>query len=69
MKFESKFDIGELVFLKHDNDKSKRMITGISFRNQKHGSYCLSCGEKETWHYEYEMEKHTTEDKKVGFNK
>lgn len=69
MNFVSKYDIGEIVVLKHDNDKSKRMITGISFRNQSSGSYCLSFGEKETWHYEYEMEKPNSESKKVGFTK
>lgn len=69
MNFASKFDIGDTVVLKHDNDKYKRMITGISFRNPHTGTYCLSFGEKETWHYEYELEVATSETKKVGFTK
>lgn len=65
MKVESSFDLGDMVNLKHDNDKIKRMVTGFSFRGIF--SYCLSCGEKETWHYEYEIEMYNSESKKVGF--
>lgn len=69
MRVETTFEIGEMVLIKHDPDKLKRMVTSFSVRGSGLHSYCLSCGEKETWHYEYEIEKPTGEEKKAGFNR
>ena len=48
------FSIGEFVYLQHDSDQVRRMVTRI----QEAGggfTYCLSAGTSETWHYDFEI--------------
>src|SRR5690606_29246249 len=50
----TKYDLGEMVFLKHDPDQNERMITSIEVTPQGI-IYYLSCGVSETKHYEMEL--------------
>lgn len=51
---ESKFEIGQLVFLKTDNEQSERMVIGIHVRPTGI-IYSLAFGAMETTHYELEI--------------
>lgn len=54
MLIESKYEIGQEVYLKTDTEQRKRIITGICIRP---GSvqYDLTCGNSGSWHYEFEI--------------
>lgn len=54
MLIENKFDLGQIVYLKTDNDQSERMIISISVR-QGGILYELSFGSVCSWHYEMEI--------------
>ena len=60
MLIENKFELGEIVYLKTDNDQSDRMVIGISVRPAGL-LYELSFGSVCSWHYEMEI----TEEKNV----
>lgn len=60
MIIDNKFNIGDLVYLKTDNDQSQRMIVSISVR-KRDLLYELSFGSVSSWHYEFEI----TEEKDV----
>jgi hypothetical protein len=69
MIIKTKFDIYDIVELKHDKAKEQRMITGINVRDNGTITYALSFGsENESWHYEFEIEK-PIEQNKAGFIK
>jgi len=53
--YNIQFDIGQLVYLKTDNEQHERIITAISLRQNKSVTYCLSFGTTESWHYEIEI--------------
>lgn len=69
MKIESKFGNSEIVRLKHDKEKMPRQIVGINIRgeNAEVISYQLQQGKDDSWHYEFEIEKVTEENKNIGF--
>lgn len=72
MKVETQYDPGDMVVLRHDPDKMKRMVTAISVRDKTNLSYCLACGDSETWHVECEMERvnsENTKNKAAGFKR
>lgn len=54
MKINNKFEIAQEVYLIHDIDQCKRMITEIRV-NQNGIVYILSCGEAATDHFECEI--------------
>lgn len=59
MEVKTKYDIGQTVILKHDDEKRRRQITGISIRGE-HGqtpSYNVMCGSVDSWHFEFELDK------------
>lgn len=56
MIIENKYNIGDMVYLKTDNEQSERMITAIQI-NPGNLLYRLNCGTTETWHYEFEINK------------
>lgn len=55
MNIKTKFDIGQLVSLKHDIENLPRAITGISIRPNNTITYNLISSDKDTWHYEFEI--------------
>lgn len=55
MIIENKFDLGELVYLKTDEDQKQRMVTKISATLDGGLLYDLSCGTVITCHYEKEI--------------
>jgi len=54
MKIESKFDIGQIVFLATDSEQRARIVTGIIIRPSGI-IYYLTCGSEETTHYDIEF--------------
>lgn len=55
MEIKTKYDLKQMVFLVHDPDQVKRMITEIIIITPKHHKYLLSCGSDESEHYEHEI--------------
>jgi hypothetical protein len=54
MIFESKFSIGDILYLKTDRNQEKRMLVSISFRVTG-PLYELAFGGGSSWHYEFEI--------------
>lgn len=52
-----KFSIGQDVYLKTDNMQKERIVTGITLRPNNGVTYCLSCNEEDSWHYDIEINK------------
>lgn len=68
MMVDTKFDVGQMVCLKHDPDKVPRMIVSVTVSQAGSVRYMMICGTNESWHFEMEIdEKKNTEKKKVGF--
>lgn len=55
MVIDNKFDIGQIVYLKTDEDQLPRIITGLTIRGNNVLVYCLSSGTSESWHYDFEI--------------
>jgi hypothetical protein len=55
MKIETKYNIGDVVFLMTDTEQLQRIVTGVLFRPNNSIIYYLTCGATETTHYELEM--------------
>jgi hypothetical protein len=55
MEIKTKYDLKQLVYLVHDPEQRKRMITGIKIITAKQHIYCLVCGAEESEHFEYEL--------------
>lgn len=60
MIIDTKYAIGQTVYLKTDPDQAEKIITGINIR-QTGLSYELSFGHTSSWHYDFEI----TEEKDV----
>lgn len=54
MRIRTKFDIGQILFLKTDSDQLRRMVTSITL-NPGNIVYGLSCGTGHSKHYEIEL--------------
>jgi len=66
MEYNLKFGLWQTVVLVHDPDKVKRMVvqakvSGVGVM------YSLAVGDKESWHYEAEVEQAGEADRCVGF--
>jgi hypothetical protein len=56
MIFNSLLDLGQIVFLKTDEDQRARMITKLSYSvGDTKPLYYLACGSSESAHYEAEI--------------
>lgn len=56
MLIDTKFELGDLVYLQTDPDQQKRLVTGLEIR--PNGIiYLLSCGAVESSHYDIEISK------------
>lgn len=54
MKIDNKFEFGQLVYLRHDQMQSERMVT--AFMVSKYDvTYELTCGLEVSRHYDYEI--------------
>jgi hypothetical protein len=51
---ESKYEIGQIIYLKTDIDQKQRIVTGIIVRSQSI-LYELSCGTETSGHYDFEI--------------
>jgi len=60
-------NIGDIVVLKTDKEKNKRICTGISIRKDG-ATYELTKGDTASWHYSFEVE-HEEKYSIVGFKK
>jgi len=54
MIIKTKYDIGDIVYLKTDINQKERMITMVSVTPGSH-VYTLSCGDDSSDHYEIEI--------------
>jgi hypothetical protein len=50
------FAIGQIVYLKTDNEQNGRMVTGITLRPNKGVFYHLALGTNETVHFAVEID-------------
>jgi hypothetical protein len=55
MKIENKFDIGQIVYLKTDEDQKPRMVTELKISANRGIMYALSAGASDTYHYAIEI--------------
>lgn len=55
MDVETKYNIGDIVFLMTDTDQMSRIVTGILLRPNKLVLYYLTSGTNETIHYDFEI--------------
>lgn len=68
MTVKTKYDFQQMVTVKHDPDRCKRMITGITVWAGGNVRYCLQYGGSEMWVFEFEIE-NREEKRRVGFVK
>ena len=66
MEYNLKFGLWQTVVLVHDPDRVKRMVvqakvSGVGVM------YSLAVGDKESWHYEAEVEQAGEVERSVGF--
>jgi len=54
MIIDTKYDIGDTVFLKTDYDQKERLVTRIQM-TQGNVMYEVSCGTENSWHYDFEL--------------
>lgn len=54
-RYNIEFNIGDMVYLKTDNEQNERIVTGISLRPNFSVTYCLALGTNESWHYGVEL--------------
>lgn len=54
MNINNKFEIGQIVYLKTDDEQFSRIVTGFTVREQSL-LYGLSQGTNETFHYDFEI--------------
>lgn len=54
MQFKTKYNIGQVVYLRTDDEQLPRIIAGIIIRYSGM-IYCLACGTTETNHYDFEF--------------
>ena len=54
MIIDTNFNIGDVVYLKTDNDQKKRLVTGFTIRKNT-TLYILSCDVTESYHYDFEI--------------
>lgn len=59
MILESKFDIGQTVYLLMDADQKKRMVCGVLIRPTG-VTYELTHGNGTSWHYDIEISEEKT---------
>lgn len=55
MEINNKYELGDIVYLKTDEDQKQRMVTGLRVFGKNNILYCLSCGTIETNHYYFEI--------------
>lgn len=55
MNIETKYNIGQIVYLITDVDQIDRMVTSITVNPKNSIVYSLSCGTACTSHYEMEL--------------
>ena len=54
MILESKYNFGDTLYLKTDEEQKRRLLTDINI-NLNGVRYGLCCGTSLTWHYEIEI--------------
>jgi len=62
MLIEIKYEIGQIVYLKTDEDQKERMVMGARVL-PGHIMYTLTCGTQETDHYDIEISEQIDESK------
>lgn len=57
MRIDTKYDIGEAVYLKTDGEQKQRIIVKLTVSNPNSIEYLLNSGIDTTWHYDFEFNK------------
>lgn len=65
MIITTEHDIGEIVFVKTDEEQRERMITEISIKSPNFVLYLLSYGVNNSWHSDVEISKELDLEKKL----
>lgn len=60
IKISNVLDIGEIVFLRTDDEQRERIVTGILIKGDGSVTYLLACSVTETEHYGFEITKDKT---------
>lgn len=58
------YDLGDIVFVKTDEEQKERMITEISIKSPNFALYLLSYGVNNSWHNELEFDREPNLEKK-----
>ena len=56
LEYNIEFQIGQIVYLKTDNQQKDRMIIGIHLKPNANVVYVLACGSDESYHYGIEID-------------
>lgn len=67
MKFESKYDIGQIVYLKTDIDQRERIVQEIKF-DYAGALYTIMFGTETSYHYDIELSTQRNIIKALGLN-
>lgn len=59
------YDIGDIVFVKTDEEQKERMITEICVKSPNFVLYLLSYGTNNSWHTDIELSKELDLEKKL----
>lgn len=54
MNIKTKYNIGDIVYLKTDVEQLERIITAVCIRTNGE-TYCLCCGTYDSWHHDIEI--------------
>lgn len=65
MVVDNKYEFGETVYLKTDEEQKTRIVTSIKVFPYGEVIYVLSCGVAMSEHYDFEISKETNELMKV----
>lgn len=65
MIITTEHSIGDLVFVKTDEEQKERMVTEISIKSPNFVLYLLSYGVQHSWHSDLEITKELDLDKKI----
>lgn len=55
MVIDNKFNFGDIVYLKTDDEQQERIVTGMMLRYTGVVIYELSCGATSSNHYDFEI--------------
>lgn len=55
MVIDNKYEIGEIVYLKTDQEQMRRIVVGLKIMPDNILGYGLACGVDVSYHYDFEL--------------